>query len=134
MNAALEPAFEGVAHEHVSLNEDLEKWGRWNREGRRKRACGSIEHEHISTGYRSYNEVDGVDLQISLPPDPRNLAVDRAVLEVPGGHQLALKLHYVQLAPGWLVARRCAIPKRDLGRWMHDARCMVANLLRRHGA
>jgi hypothetical protein len=124
-----------VAPEHEDIHADLETWGRWNRDRRRvRRECGSVEHQHRSTGYRSYNDPMPEDFVVLLAPNPRNLAIDRAVLEVPDGHQQALKLHYVALAPAWLIVRRCAIQAGDFGRWMHDARCMVVNLLRRHGA
>ena len=92
-----------------------------------------MERKHHSTGYRSYNDMLPEDYVIVLPPSPRNLAIDRAVLEVPFGHQRALKLHYVDQALAWLIIRRCVIRPADFGRWMHDARCMVHNLLRRHG-
>jgi len=121
-----------IAPDHLPIHEELDAWGRWNRERRKRVKCGSIEREHHSTGYRSYNAPGAEDYVITLPPSARCLAIDRAVLEVPSGHQLALKLNYVSLAPAWLIVRRCRLRPADFGRWMHDARCMVINLLRRH--
>lgn len=123
-----------IAPEHEAIHSELDAWGRWNRERRKRIRCGSVEREHRSTGYRSYNMPGDGDYVITLPPSARCLALDRAVLEVPIGHQLALKLNYVNLSPAWLVVRRCRLRPADFGRWMHDARCMVLNLLRRHGA
>jgi hypothetical protein len=134
MNMAESRAFpaDEIAPEHEAVHAQLEDWGRWNRDRRGRMRLGSAERR-CQSRYRDHH-YPTYDEMMPVIANPMNLAIDRAVLEVPGGHQLALKLNYVQLAPAWLIVRRCRLRPGGFGRWMHDARCMVINLLRRQGS
>lgn len=123
MSAVMNEEPDRIDPEHYGIHADLEAWGRWSREKRQKRECGSGERS-----YRSPQPWDAPPLQAFLPANPRHLQIDRAVLAVISSspnHGTALRLYYAQLCPPWLVARRIRIEFGDVGKWMHDSRAMV---------
>ena len=118
-----------VKPEHGWIDDRLTSWGRWARSKNIKHHCGSIEGQYRSP-WRQWHYPTIAELMPPLP-SPEIRQIDRAVLAVPGGHQLAIKLHYVFMAPPFITCRKVKIHPSRFASWMHDARSMALNNLRR---
>jgi hypothetical protein len=120
-----------VAPEHEAIDDDLNGWGRWSRERRKRLKVGSAER-NCQSRVRDHHYPTYEEMMPSIL-NPRHLEIDRAVLKVPYEHQRCLKMHYVDMRIAWIICRQLRIRPGDFGHWMRDARCMVLNILRREG-
>lgn len=116
-----------IAPQHVEIHADLERWGSWNRERYEAGTCDSLE-KHFESGGREVKTP-----VISLPTNPRNLQLDRAVrhmsIHVPQ-HGETIKLFYVKRRPPIVICRVVVVHWKDFGTWMFHCRAMVLNVIR----
>lgn len=133
-----------VAPQHLEIHDDLERWGSWNRDRYQPGTCASIEKRYDAGGREVKKPV------ISLPTDPRNLAIDRAVRRMSMGahqHSETIKLYYVTrpvrrtvVRSGTRITVGCTTAQaicglltihwKDFGTWMFDCRSMVLNTMK----
>ena len=114
-----------VPPQHQDIHTDLERWGEWNRERRQIGHCRSVEHRY-ETGGRQVKPP-----QISLPINPRNQQIDRAVYRLPEQHRESVRLYYVIRWEPRRICKAMAIHRTAFPRWMFDCRAMVLNILRK---
>ena len=121
-----------VKPEHQAIHEELEKWGAWNRDRRKRRStCGSIEGNYrIRSRDWHYPEMEEMMPHIV---NPRMVVLDKAILQMPEQHRAFLRSYYVNKTPPEIVCRVQHVQRADFARWMDHARSMVMNLLRRGG-
>jgi hypothetical protein len=119
-----------IAPQHVDIHADLERWGGWNRERYEAGTCASIEKRYDAGGREVKKAV------VSLPTNPRNLQLDRAVrhmsMAVPQ-HYETIKLFYVTRRPPIVICRMVTVHWKDFGTWMFDCRAMVINVCKALG-
>ena len=119
-----------VDPDHTAIHSDLEAWGRWNRDRGHKMLCGSAEGNYRAP-WRQWSYPTTAEMMPRNLRNPRNVAVDRAVLHLPEQHRETVRRYYVFQQVPELIARKANIRYIDFGRWMRDCRCMVLNQLRR---
>ena len=94
-------------------------------------SCGSVEGNYRPR--RPQGEVwEYEPPKASLPvvPNPRNQAVDRAVLRMPDQHRAAVKMYYVDRRGPQAMCRALVLRWSGFSDWMFACRAMVLNLLR----
>lgn len=118
--------FHHVRAEHVEIHERLLNWAKW---------CGAGVHavsvlpmfRHYRHGYEEPRAGSGVD---SLDGQ----AVEKVVTSLPEKHRTALQWAYVKpWIPVLAVRRVLGLKHQALYDVLQEARCMVANRLKRRG-
>jgi len=134
MNAPARFALSMIEPRHLAIDGELEDWGRWSRERAKRLKCGSAEGKYrprngnIDMGWE-HNAPEPTPVEL---PNLRMVELDRAILDVPARHKLALKLHYVEKSPKEKICRSVHIGFWMFPDFMSAARDMVLNLLRRN--
>lgn len=133
MNAALRLPIDLIEPRHIQIHADLESWGRWSRDRRKRQECRSLER-----GYRAPNGNNEIGWQDNPPaPSPVNLPngrmveVDRAVLGLPQLHLAAFRMHYWHMREPVVTCRKVNIRFEGFAAFMTTGRDMVQNLLLR---
>lgn len=124
---------DAVDPDHEAIHTDLEAWGRWNRDRRHKMRCGSAEQEYRAP-WRQWHYPTTGEMMPRNMVNPRNRAVDRAVLNLPEQHRESIRRYYSFQQRPEIICRQVNIRYADFARWMRDCRCMVLNQLRSQGA
>lgn len=117
-----------VKPEHHWIDGKLGAWGRWARGRVAATKIGSLEGQYRAP-WRQWHYPTYQELMPQVPNDEIRL-IDRAVLRVPEQHRMALKLHYVFLAPPYFICRKVALKPQLFGWWMEQARAMALNNIR----
>ena len=119
-------AVDEVKPEHFIIHNDLERWGAWNRERYQSGTCESIEKNFDNDGGRTSKRST-----VSLPTDPRLVAIEAVVARMHYGHHNCIKLFYAKRLKLNTICHVVGIKYEDFSQWMYDARQMVVNLLER---
>jgi hypothetical protein len=124
---------DNIAPRHIDLHADLEGWGRWSRERRKRHECASLERAYrapngnIDMGWE-HNAPQNKPVQI---PNERVRALDRAILALPQLHLAGMRLHYWHMRSPAHTCRSLALHFSMFGGFMTTGRDMVINILRR---
>lgn len=122
-------AADAILPAHEWIDDKLHSWGRWSRLHLGAVRCGSAEKNYRSP-WRQWHYPSINELMPPLPNGEMQL-IDRAVLGVPGDHRQALKLHYVNAAPAFVICRKLHLRYAIFGSWMRDAREMTLSNLQK---
>lgn len=117
-------AVDEVKPEHRAIHADLERWGAWNRERKSAGTCESLEKNFDDDGGRTTKRST-----VSLPTDPRLVAIEAVMRRMHYGHHLCIKLFYAKRLEPNKICHAIDIRYEDFAQWMYDARQMVINLL-----
>lgn len=112
-----------VLPKHQVIHVELDRWGRWNRERYQQGTCESLEKNFASGGREVKRPI------VTLPPDPRNQQIERAVLRMLFEHGETTKLYYEKRRSPTTICQIFALRFEDFGKWMGDCRDMVLFLL-----
>lgn len=133
MNAPAHFAIDDIDPRHADLHGDLEAWGRWSRDRRKRQECRSLERDYrapngnIDMGWE-HNAPTPTPPQI---PNVRMVGLDRAILALPVLHLTAFRLHYWHMRSPVVTCRKVNIRFDTFGAFMTQGRDMVTNILRR---
>jgi len=116
-----------VPPEHDAIDRELLNWASWvaNR-GSTARVSPMFRMFRSNMARGGYG-----DLTLAPPAEaPRALAVEHSIRLVPELHCALLRGWYVGRMPPIVLCRRLAIAPRELKQALHDARSMLANVMR----
>lgn len=117
-----------IAPQHQEVDGWLKQWGRWNFMRKERSSLASIEGLYEGS-YRTAKATGAAEMV-----DLKSIEIERAVLRMPKQQRDTVRLCYVQQVSAHTICRIFHLRYEAYAPWMHLARCMVINLLRRNAS